>query len=62
MKKTGYGRGMSVVEYAMVIVLLVAAFGGMQIYLKRAICGRWRQTADAFGFGRQYNSGPSMWR
>jgi len=63
MDKKRYSRGMSVVEYAMVITLLVAAFMGIQIYLKRAICGRWRQTADTFGFGRQYNA-PTLriWR
>lgn len=51
-----YVKGISFIEYTMVMVIVVAALVGIQIYLKRAICGRWRQTADSFGFGRQYNA------
>ena len=41
------------IEYCMIVAILAGALVGIQIYLKRAICGRWRQTADVFGFGRQ---------
>lgn len=49
-------RAISTIEYAMVIALVSAALLSIGIYYKRAVCGRWRQAADAFGFGRQYNS------
>lgn len=46
---------MSMLEYSLFIAVLIAAFIGMQIYLKRAICGSWKNNADAFGFGRQFD-------
>jgi len=42
------------IEYAVLIVVIIAALLGMQIYLKRAISGRWREAADSLGHGRQY--------
>ena len=42
-------------EYAMIVGILVAALLGMSIYIKRSISGRWRESADAIGFGRQYD-------
>lgn len=47
-------KATSVIEYSLILTLVVAAILGMQIYLKRAISGRWRQAADTFGYGRQY--------
>lgn len=49
-------KAMSVVEYSLLVVVIVVALLGIQIYLKRAICARWGQAADTFGFGRQYNA------
>lgn len=49
-------KGMSILEYGLVFAVVVAALVGMQIYLKRAISGRWRQAADTFGYGRQYTA------
>ena len=43
------------VEYCVLITVVVAALIGMQVYLKRAICGRWKSNADTFGFGRQFD-------
>jgi len=43
------------VEYCVLITVVVAAFIGMQVYLKRAVCGRWKSNADTFGFGRQFD-------
>jgi len=48
-------KGISTIEYAMIITLVIAALVGMSIYMKRAICGRWREAADAIGFGKQYD-------
>ncbi|MGD9014683.1 MAG: hypothetical protein PVI33_01475 [Candidatus Omnitrophota bacterium] len=47
-------KAMSVIEYSFLIAVIVAALLGIQTYLKRAVSARWRQSADTFGFGRQY--------
>lgn len=43
-------------EYAFCILVVIAALVGMSIYLSRAICGKFRASADTFGYGRQYDS------
>ena len=48
-------KGMSSLEYAVVIAIIVAALLGMSVYIKRAICGKMRESGDAFGYGRQYS-------
>ena len=53
-KKT---KGSLTIEYAILIAIVVAALIGMQDYVRRAICGRWRVAADTFGHGRQYEYG-----
>ena len=50
-------RGMSVIEYSVLIVAVAVALLGMSVFLKRAVSGRWKQSADIFGFGRQYAPG-----
>jgi Flp pilus assembly pilin Flp len=52
-KKVSIQRGMSVTEYAVLLAVVVTALLGMQIFLKRAVCGNWKQAGDVFGFGRQ---------
>ncbi len=52
-KKIAIQRGMSVTEYAVLLAVVVAALLGMQIFLKRAVSGNWKQAGDVFGFGRQ---------
>ena len=47
-------RGMTILEYVALIIVAVAAFVGMSIYLKRGLEGRWRAVGDTFGFGKQY--------
>jgi hypothetical protein len=39
----------STIEYAMIIVCLVAALFAMRIYIKRSIQGRMREAADSIG-------------
>lgn len=46
--------GLSSVEYAFCILVVILALVGMSIYLSRAFCGRFRSSADVFGYGRQY--------
>ena len=50
-------RGQSIVEYAVLVAVVVAMLLSMAIYVKRALCGRWRQTGDVFGYGRQFEAG-----
>lgn len=47
---------MSILEYALLLAVAVTAFLGMQLYLKRAVLGHWKQSIDIFGFGRQYDA------
>ena len=47
-------KGLSIIEYAIVIFVAVAALVAMQSYLRKAICGSWRRSADNIGFGMQY--------
>ncbi len=56
MKSTSGIKAGSIIEYSLIVAVVVAALLGMQIYVKRAISGRWRQAADTFGYGRQYNA------
>ncbi|MDD5477967.1 MAG: hypothetical protein PHG87_07235 [Candidatus Omnitrophica bacterium] len=46
-------KGMSVVEYSLLIAIVIAGLLAMQVYVKRAVNGRWKETGDVFGFGRQ---------
>lgn len=47
-------RAQSALEYAMVIVCIVAALMAMQIYIKRGLQGRFRDAADEIG--EQYSA------
>ena len=47
-------RGSLSLEYACLIAIVVAALITMSVYTKRAICGKWRDVGDGFGYGRQY--------
>ena len=43
-------------QYAVLIAVLVAAFMGMYGFLKRSIQGKWRTAADTIGEGRQFDT------
>ena len=58
MKRDRRVRAASAIEYAMVVAVVIAALLGIQLYVKQAICDRWRQAADTLGYGRQYQ-GPA---
>ncbi len=47
-------KGLTIIEYAILITVIVGALLAMQAYVGKAICGRWRQAADSIGFGMQY--------
>ena len=52
--------GQSVIEYAVLIAVLVAALMGMGVYAKRSLLGKWRGVGDTFGFGQQYEPGVTV--
>ena len=47
-------RGMSAVEYSVVIAIVIAALLVMQFYFKRSLSSRWKDTADVFSYGRTF--------
>ena len=49
-------RGQSVLEYAMIIAVVVGALIAMQIFLKRSVQGKLRESIDDIG-GGQYAAG-----
>ena len=53
-------RGQSVVEYAVLVAVVVAALVSMAVYTKRALSGKWRGVGDTFGHGRQYEPGTTV--
>ena len=49
-------KGISILEYAILISVLLLALFAMQNYLRRAISSKWREAADVYGGGAQYES------
>ena len=49
-------KGSIMMEYVALITIVAAALMSMNIYVKRSVCGRWRDSADSFSNGRQYNA------
>lgn len=50
--------GLSVVEYAILMAVVVGALMVMQTPLRRAISDKWRSSVDQIGGGRQYDTRP----
>lgn len=55
MRKSLRKRGQSTLEYAVLIVVIIAALVAMQVYLKRGIQGRMRESTDQIG--QQFSPG-----
>ena len=49
------GKAQSTTEYAVLFAIVAAAVVGMQVYMKRSVQGRMRQSADSIG--SQYEPG-----
>jgi Flp pilus assembly pilin Flp len=49
MKRDYHQKGQGTVEYTMVVICIAAALITMQYYIKRAIQGRMRESADSIG-------------
>jgi len=50
----------SLIEYAILLSLIVAALFGMQVYLKRGIAGKMRSSADEMSGGFFYSPGATQ--
>ncbi len=48
-------KGQSVLEYATLIIFILIVFLAFQKYIVRGLSGRWKSSADGFGYGRQYS-------
>ena len=46
-------KGASTIEYAVLMMIIVLAVMAIFSYTKRALCGKMRESADVFGYGRQ---------
>ena len=42
-------NGQSVLEYSLLIIIIIAVFITMQIYIKRGFQGRWKSSVDELG-------------
>ena len=49
MRKWLKTKGQSTLEYAVLIIVIIAALIAMQVYLKRGIQGRMRESSDQIG-------------
>jgi Flp pilus assembly pilin Flp len=48
-------KGMSLIEFTLLAAIVCVCFLGMSVFLKRSISGKWKQSIDIFGHGRQYD-------
>jgi len=55
-------KGLLAIEYCVLLAVLIAVFIGMKFFIKRSIMGKWRENADTFGHGRQYEPGITIKR
>jgi len=49
-------KGFSVIEYAVLLVIIIGAFLIMKSYIQRGLFGTWGQAGQGFAYGRQYDS------
>lgn len=52
--KISVHRAQSIIEYAAVIIVIIAVFIAMTAYYKRSLQGRYREAGDALSAGGQY--------
>ena len=48
-RRTSTQRGQSVLEYSLMVVVLIVVILAMNVYFKRALQGRWKETSDQVG-------------
>ena len=50
-------KGFAAIEYIIMILVILAALIGMADFIRRSLSGKYRETGNAFGYGRQYQPG-----
>lgn len=55
MLKHNKKKGQSLLEYTILIIFILIVFLAFQKYIVRGLSGRWKSSADALGYGRQYD-------
>ena len=53
-------KAFSVIEYAVLIVIILSAFVIMRNYIQRGFFGAWGQAGQGFAFGRQYDTAKTV--
>jgi len=48
-------KAFSIVEYAVLFIIVIGAFVLMKSYIQRGLFGSWAQAGKGFSFGRQYD-------
>jgi len=51
-------KASSIMDYSILIFAVVLTLIIMGVYLRRGICGKWKEAVDVFGHGRQYQEQP----
>ena len=49
-------KAFSIIEYAVLMIIIISAFLVMRNYIQRGIYGVWGQTGQSFAYGRQYDA------
>ena len=60
MRKILNNKAFSVIEYALLFVIIIGAFLIMRNYIQRGLNGTWAKSGQTFGFGRQYDPQKSI--
>lgn len=48
-------KAFSIVEYAILFVIIISAYLIMKHYIQRGVYGMWQQAGQGFAYGRQYD-------
>ena len=59
-RKINRQKATSIIEYVAIFSVVAMALVLMFSYLTRSLNGRWRQSADSFGYGLQYEPGKTI--
>ncbi len=47
-------KGVSALEYGILMIITIAAFTVMTNFFRRSVSAKWREAADGIGFYQQY--------
>lgn len=48
-------KGLSIIEFMVLFVIIIAAFMIMRNYIQRGLFGKWKEAGQSFTYGRQYD-------